>query len=382
MSNISSWSTTAASNNSPAPNGAPEGMAPSGVNDVIRENMAAVSKFYKDTQGTLVTAGSSNAYTLTTNNAHASLAAQSLLVFRADRANTGAVTLNVDGLGAKSLRAAGAVLSSGALAADVIYCAAYNSTDDAYDLVSGNVSAVAQVTRVISGLETSVNGTDSDHDIDITSGSCFDSGYAQSITLASGLTKRLDATWSAGTGNGGLSSSLTAPANNTWYHVFVVDINGAVDVLFDTSVTCANGVTDHGVDYYRRIASFKTNGSANIVKYFQFGNDFLWDVPVQDYASTSTTSAANLTLSVPTGIRVKADINAYGANSAAVLITTPDQTDTAPSTTVYSLYSSVADTEQIQMQVYTNTSAQIRHRASGSTSLSIVTRGWSDNRGQ
>jgi len=46
MSAISTWSETAASNNSAAPNGAPEGMSPSGVNDTIRECMAAIRVWY------------------------------------------------------------------------------------------------------------------------------------------------------------------------------------------------------------------------------------------------------------------------------------------------------------------------------------------------
>lgn len=48
MSNISTWSTTAASNNSAAPNGFPENMAPSGVNDAARETMAAVRRWTDD----------------------------------------------------------------------------------------------------------------------------------------------------------------------------------------------------------------------------------------------------------------------------------------------------------------------------------------------
>lgn len=40
MSNLKNWSTTPASNNSASPNGAPEGMAPSAVNDIIRQQMA------------------------------------------------------------------------------------------------------------------------------------------------------------------------------------------------------------------------------------------------------------------------------------------------------------------------------------------------------
>lgn len=44
---IELWSTTAASNSSASPNGAPEGMAPSAVNDVIRQNMAATRSWYE-----------------------------------------------------------------------------------------------------------------------------------------------------------------------------------------------------------------------------------------------------------------------------------------------------------------------------------------------
>jgi len=42
MSSISNWSKTAASNNSASPDGFPEGMPPSGVNDSMRETMAAI----------------------------------------------------------------------------------------------------------------------------------------------------------------------------------------------------------------------------------------------------------------------------------------------------------------------------------------------------
>jgi cytoskeletal protein CcmA (bactofilin family) len=47
---IKSWSTTAASNNSASPNGFPEGMAPSGVNDSARQVMADVRSWYQDAE--------------------------------------------------------------------------------------------------------------------------------------------------------------------------------------------------------------------------------------------------------------------------------------------------------------------------------------------
>lgn len=135
-SNVSEWNTSAGLNNSAPPNGAPEGMAPSGVNDVIRENMAALARWYSDSDGTLESTGSSNTYTLTTNSTHTALNDIPLTTFRVNHPNTGAATLNVDGLGAKSLRANGASLESGALIVNTIISVAYNATDDAFDLVN------------------------------------------------------------------------------------------------------------------------------------------------------------------------------------------------------------------------------------------------------
>ena len=48
MSNLEKWSTAAGSNNQASPDGFPENMAPSGVNDAAREVMAAVRRWYDD----------------------------------------------------------------------------------------------------------------------------------------------------------------------------------------------------------------------------------------------------------------------------------------------------------------------------------------------
>jgi len=48
MSDVSTWSITAASNNSAPPDGAPEGMAPSSLNDTMREFMAAIARYYRE----------------------------------------------------------------------------------------------------------------------------------------------------------------------------------------------------------------------------------------------------------------------------------------------------------------------------------------------
>ena len=50
MSNLKTWSTTAASNNQSTPDGWPEGQAPSTVNDCGREMMASIRTWYEDAQ--------------------------------------------------------------------------------------------------------------------------------------------------------------------------------------------------------------------------------------------------------------------------------------------------------------------------------------------
>ena len=69
MSEIWDLSTTDASNNDAA-FGFPEGMNPSDVNDNLRRVLGAVARWYGDTNGALVSAGTGSAYTLASNRSH------------------------------------------------------------------------------------------------------------------------------------------------------------------------------------------------------------------------------------------------------------------------------------------------------------------------
>lgn len=103
---VFSWSKTAASNASADSTiSIPEGMAPSGVNDAMRAMMAAVAKWRDDISGSLLTGGTSTAYTLTTNQVFTSLSEMDtqMISFRMSLTNGSNATLNVDGLGAKAL---------------------------------------------------------------------------------------------------------------------------------------------------------------------------------------------------------------------------------------------------------------------------------------
>jgi hypothetical protein len=93
------------SNNQAAPNGMPEGMPPSGVNDAWRAGMGAIKRSYdRDHAGTWCTVGGTgNAITLAYAVAPASYVQGEKYAFKAIAANSGATTVNINGLGAKSV---------------------------------------------------------------------------------------------------------------------------------------------------------------------------------------------------------------------------------------------------------------------------------------
>ena len=113
----------------------------------------------------------------------------------------------------------------------------------------------------ISGLVLS-NGTDADHDIDISTGSCFDSTNTTGMFLTSVLTKQIDVAWAVGNAGGMFTGTV---ANDTIYHKFLIKRSdtGVVDAGFDTSATAANKPANY--DYYRWLGWVKTAPAATTI---------------------------------------------------------------------------------------------------------------------
>jgi hypothetical protein len=118
--NVQLWSTTAADNDDadPAVNWL-ENMDPGAVNNSSRGEMAGVAGWFKDTNGSITSGGSSNSYTITSNTSW-TLATGIRISAKANHSNTGAATLSVNSLGAKALRITGAAGSDVALHAGTI----------------------------------------------------------------------------------------------------------------------------------------------------------------------------------------------------------------------------------------------------------------------
>ena len=210
-------------------------MAPSGVNDAAREMMGAIARVYEDQDGTLVTAGTATAYTLTTNNSHAALADIGFTVVRIHATNTGSATLAVDGLTAKSLKISGADLTAGDLQQDNLIAVSYNATNDVFDVIGAALARFAREYNYLTGASSSLSA-------DVPAGTAV--GDLFSVSAYSSTAAVYPCVWECTATNASLPGSATAG-----------DVTGtAVGVLY---------VLNSGSDYY----SFEIVGHAHVRAY-------------------------------------------------------------------------------------------------------------------
>lgn len=240
---------------------------------------------------------------------------------------------------------------------------------------------------------TMSNGTDASHDIDIATGECSNFAGDTLVELETAITKQIDATWAEGDDAGGMFTG--AVGNDTTYHVIIItkDTDGTVDAGFDTSATGANAPT--GWTAVRRIGSVVTDSSANILAFKQYGDTFLWDLPLNDVSDTNPgTSEVTDVVTVPTGIEVGALLSvthldetcssdSHGRVYPAALT---DQTvNSATRTTFLNANGGAGQAATVDVEVFTDTSAQISYKVSATAAditLEISTRGWVDRRGR
>lgn len=139
---IPQYSTTTADNDDAATgvNWA-EGQLPSTINNSARQMMTDMAYWRNSMSGRLVSGGAADVQTLTTNLSLSAYSDMMLLVFEAGYTNTGAMTMNVDGIGAKSVKLqdgntdplAGAVVAGG------IYAISYEADADVVILLNPTI---------------------------------------------------------------------------------------------------------------------------------------------------------------------------------------------------------------------------------------------------
>lgn len=417
-----------------------EGQAPSSVNDSARAAMAVLAKWRDDNNGSLTTGGTSTAYTLTTNTVFTTLAllANQTLSFTMSATSGAAPTLNVDGLGAKVIRSqTGTALASGALLSGSVYSVTYNnsttefllrdqpgivlaadgsitlaklanlaqntfigrytastgvpqaltlSTGLAVNASTGNVTTTTNPSLFpgfLSGLELSTAGSSATFGIAV--GGANDTTNATLMALTSAYTKTTSA-WALGTAAGALDTGTIA--TSTWYHVYLIarSDTGVVDVLISTSASSPTMPSSY--DRKRHIGAMKTNGSSQWTTFTQNGDDFIWAASAIDANNVTTaTTRSSVTVTVPTGIVVKANFRgalAGGGASGTIRFSSLVETDVASSAANgCDLYVDISNHAAGQFSVQTNTSAQIGVRSDiNSCGYYIATYGWTDTRGK
>ncbi len=276
-----------------------------------------------------------------------------------------------------------------------------------------NAGIYANLSGYLKGCIPSNNGSDATNDIDFSAGFAFDGTRGYTIGAK---TKRADAGFSTGTGNGGMASVAGTPITfsaTTDYHWFLLlnPATGVSDFGCDTSVTAANllttaAVTAAGFTVALRDTSLRTAGSAAwptfAARELSIGQvEYLLKAPVFQFSkswSGADNNAQTGTLAnAPGGIKVIAIMGwqFYDATPSAgscLLISSFDQDDTTPDTPVGSTVCTfrIAATDGVidgnssgQVRVRTSTSRTIRYRTAGSTAdhqAGACLDGWVDSR--
>ena len=235
------------------------------------------------------------------------------------------------------------------------------------------------------GLAFSNNAGDATNDFDISLGECSsDASPYWRIALPSGMTKRTDAAWAVGTGNGCWLDGASMP--NGTGHVFLMERSdtGVVDIGASASLS---PTLPANYDRKRRIFSILRE-SAALVSIVQTGDIFR---RAQANAISGTTPYTSLLTNMltPAGIQTQPIFRVNGNTAAAgsCFVSADSASVGSANTAIFNAGSGA------QMHLYqvvpsiftTNTSSQIYTAMAGSgtiTTFAIVALGWIDTRGR
>jgi hypothetical protein len=239
---------------------------------------------------------------------------------------TTAVTLNVNGAGAKPVTKSG---DSPLAPGDIANGAAVTVTYDGTRFQLENTASAGLPLNYRSGGKISVGVQAAT----IQPGAWRDTANTVDLVLRTALTKNLQASgaWAAGNNANGLFTG--AVVINTWYHIFVIrnDTTGAIDAGFDTSLIAAN--IPSGWTAFRRVGSVLTNASAQITPMLNTGNEFRWAVPVSNLDAFALQDHVRhlLVMTVPPGLVVRVRMSTIFAGSDGVdmqvSVYCPDESD-------------------------------------------------------
>jgi hypothetical protein len=254
----------------------------------------------------------------------------------------------------------------------------------------GAATAAPPILNYLGGLTLSNDVTSPNTVLDIATGTACSDDNTTMMALSTVITKNCNAAWAVGSGNGGLDTGSTLAAS-IWYHVFLIERidTGVVDVLISTSATAPTLPTSY--TRKRRIGSIFADTSAHILAFTQLGDQFLWTVPILSIGGTSAigTTPGLINVPAPAGVKTTAWLSCYWSPNISSILTiqSPDQPMTAafiPAGNVTAASQAAPALSGGDFFVRTNTSNQVQIAANSAVTggLSLVSRGWVDNRGK
>ena len=238
MANLNDWDISATNNGDAAPDGWPEGMNYSDVNNVGRENMAVVARYFKDINGSLATTGAANTYAVTLNAGYSAYFDGMVFSAQVNVANTGASTINVNALGAKAIvNGSGSALVSGDLIAGQVYVFSYDGTD--FHLVGALPDTVNRALNGTLGATTpaSANVTTLDATGQTTLGAYIDIG-GNAPGAAAGR----------GQIGAGATNGIQILGQGTSYDTHLANRNGAISLAVDANTQNARALANFSVN--------------------------------------------------------------------------------------------------------------------------------------
>lgn len=250
-------------------------------------------------------AGSNDTYAIT-NTSIPTLQAGQVIQFKANTANTGACTLNVNGAGAVTLKKDGTQdLNDNDILSGMIVTVIYDGTNfqvlsrlngqtETYSLTAKTTMVSADGFRIFDSAASNIEKKITFANLQTALGSGYPKGYiagpaptyasAATITLPIGLKARnsadtadIEVTGSnitlslATSGAAGLDTG--SEASNTWYYVYLIrkSSDGTVSAVFSVTNEAVSGSITYpsGYDQKRQLPiAVRNNGSSNILSFY------------------------------------------------------------------------------------------------------------------
>lgn len=240
---------------------------------------------------------------------------QFLSILLANTNSSSSITVTNSGMDPIGVVSAnGNPIEGGRMLSGTVYYFLYDGTNyRVLNLSQANLSAWPPMH--INGIYCAPGDLDPINDVIFGVGSCRDLEDSINITVSSPVTKRKDATWAEGDGQGGAPAGQTYTDGDTVHRFIIAKADGVTDAGFDTDITGINLLASAAADGYLYI---RRAGSGYI------GDDDAWrpterngdyefyldDINNYSILVNSSTSISTVSLPIPLGLNLVVQVSA------------------------------------------------------------------------